>query len=66
MRCGHGWLHLKYKRHLTCKTFTVYLCRYMAANQRCKTAEETINSETRNVEHYSKLVEERFNEVHNK
>ncbi len=43
--------------------FTVYLCRYMAANQRCKTAEETINSETRNVERYSKLVEERFNEV---
>lgn len=46
--------------------YCILVCRYMAANQRCKTAEDTINSETRNVERYSKMVEERFNEVHKK
>ncbi len=35
----------------------------MAANERCKKAEDTIKSQTGNVERYSKLVEEKFNEV---
>jgi len=35
----------------------------MAANQRCKSAEDTIRQESANVEHYSKLVDERFNEI---
>ncbi len=43
---------------------TCLLCRYMAANERCKTAENTIESQTGNVERYSKLVDEKFNEVH--
>lgn len=35
----------------------------MAANQRCKSAEETIQRETENMEQLSKMVEEKFNEV---
>lgn len=37
--------------------------RYMAANERCKSAEETIKRETENMEQLSKTVEEKFNEV---
>ena len=37
--------------------------RYMDANQRCKSAEETIQRETENMEQLSKMVEEKFNEV---
>ena len=35
----------------------------MAANQRCKLAEETIQGETENMEQLSKMVEEKFSEV---
>ena len=35
----------------------------MAANQRCKFAEDTIQRETENMEQLSKMVEEKFNEV---
>lgn len=35
----------------------------MEANQRCKFAEETIQTETTNVEQLTKIVEEKFNEV---
>ena len=35
----------------------------MAANQRCKFAEETIQRETENMEQLSRTVEEKFNEV---
>ena len=38
----------------------------MAANQRCKLAEETIATETRNVKELSKTVEDKFNEVSSK
>lgn len=37
--------------------------RYMAANQRCKFAEDTIQTETENMEQLSKMVEEKFSEV---
>ena len=42
---------------------SLYVHRYMAANQRCKMAEDTIKYETKNVEQYSKMVEEKFEEV---
>ena len=35
----------------------------MAASRRCKFAEETIETETRNVEQLNATVEEKFNEV---
>lgn len=37
--------------------------RYMAASRRCKFAEETIETETRNVEQLNATVEEKFCEV---
>ena len=39
------------------------MCRYMAANERCKSAEQTIQRETRNMEQLSKAVDEKFKEV---
>ena len=35
----------------------------MAANERCKTAEETIERETKNMDELSKAVKEKFSEV---
>ena len=35
----------------------------MAASQRCKFAEETIETETRNLEQLNATVEEKFSEV---
>ena len=35
----------------------------MAANQRCKFAEDTIQRETENMEQLSKMVEDKFDEV---
>ena len=42
--------------------YTMY--RYMAANQKCKDADGTIKIESKNVEHLTKVVEEKFKEVH--
>lgn len=39
------------------------MCRYMAANERCKSAEQTIQRETENMEQLSKAVDKKFNEV---
>ena len=41
----------------------IMICRYMAANERCKSAEQTIQRETENMEQLSKAVDEKFNEV---
>lgn len=38
--------------------------RYMAASRRCKFAEDTIETESKNVEQLTKVVEEKFSEVH--
>ena len=58
----HGW-----PTHFTSHPYASVMCypvhRYMAANQRCKMAEDTIKYETKNVGQYSKMVEEKFKEV---
>lgn len=36
----------------------------MAASRRCKFAEDTIEVESKNVEQLTKVVEEKFSEVH--
>ena len=43
--------------------YNIHVYRYMAANQRCKFAEDTIQTETENMEQLSKMVEEKVSEV---
>ncbi len=48
--------------------YTIAYCciRYMESHDKCKKAEETIDTETENVKKYKKLVDEKFQEVSEK